>query len=75
MDDKTTLIIISLAALGISFLCHFLSSLKVGKKINVQTCSKVCGVFLFLGIVLLASSGLVGSKQHYEQPYWQIGVL
>jgi hypothetical protein len=60
MNTKKILTIIALAALGLCLLCSLAKmAMKKGDK-GKKHCDKVCGAFVFLAIVLLAVSQLLG---------------
>ena len=60
MNTKEILTIIALAALGLCLLCSLAKmAMKKGDK-GKKHCDKVCGAFVFLAIVLLAVSQLLG---------------
>jgi len=60
MNTKEILTIIALAALGLCLLCSLAKmAMKKGDK-GKKHCDKVCGAFVFLAIILLAVSQLLG---------------
>ena len=59
MNTKEILTIIALAALGLCLLCSLAKAAMKGDKAKKQ-CDKACGAFVFLAIVLLAVSQLLG---------------
>ena len=67
MNTKEILTIIALAALGLCLLCSLAKmAMKKGDK-GKKHCDKVCGAFVFLAIVLLAVSQLMGEgTEKYE---------
>ena len=69
MKTKEILSIVALAALGLCLLCSLAKLvMKSGDK-KKKHCDKVCGAFVFLAIVLLAVSQLLGEgKEKYDDP-------
>ena len=60
MNTKEILTIIALAALGLCLLCSLAkAAMKKGDK-GKKHCDKACGAFVFLAIILLAVSQLLG---------------
>ena len=63
MNTKEILTIIALAALGLCLLCSLAKmAMKKGDK-GKKHCDKVCGAFVFLAIILLAVSQLMGEEE------------
>ena len=67
MNAKEILTIVALAALGLCLLCSLAkSAMKKGDK-SKKHCDKACGAFVFLAIILLAVSQLLGrEKEKYD---------
>lgn len=60
MNTKEILTIVALTALGLCLLCILAkSAMKKGDK-SKKACGKACGAFVFLAIILLAVSQLLG---------------
>jgi len=66
MNTKEILTIVALVALGLCLLCSLAKAAMKGDK-GKKHCDKVCGAFVFLAIVLMAVSQLLGEgKEKYE---------
>jgi len=67
MNTKEILTIVALAALGLCLLCSLAkAAMKKGDK-SKKHCDKACGAFVFLAIILLAVSQLLGrEKEKYD---------
>ena len=61
MKTKEILSIVALAALGLCLLCCLAKAAMKGDK-GRKGCDKVCGAFVFLAIILLAVSQLLGEE-------------
>jgi len=62
MNTKEILSIVALAALGLCLLCSLAkAAMKKGDK-SKKHCDKACGAFVFLAIILLAVSQLLGEE-------------
>jgi hypothetical protein len=65
MNTKEILSIVALAALGLCLLCCLAkAAMKKGDK-GKNHCDKACGAFVFLAIILLAVSQLMGEKEKF----------
>ena len=68
MNTKEILTIVALATLGLCLLCSLAKAAMKGDK-GKKHCDKACGAFVFLAIVLLAVSQLLGDEnEKYDQP-------
>ena len=65
MNTKEILTIIALAALGLCLLCSLTKAVMKGDK-GKKHCDKAGGAFVFLAIILLAVSQLLGEAETYE---------
>ena len=66
MNTKEILSIVAITALGLCLLCGLAkSAMKTGDK-GKNHCDKACGAFVFLAIVLLAVSQLLGETEKYD---------
>lgn len=65
MKTKEILTIVALAALGLCLLCSLAKAAMKGDK-GKKHCDKVCGAFVFLAIVLLTVSQLLGKDEKYD---------
>ena len=66
MNTKEILSIVALAALGLCLLCSLAKAAMKGDK-GKKHCDKACGAFVFLAIILLAVSQLLGEeKEKYD---------
>jgi len=66
MNTKEILTIIALVALGLCLLCCLTKAvMKKGDK-GTKHCDKACGAFVFLAIVLMAVSQLLGETEKYS---------
>jgi len=77
MNTKEILSIVALAALGLCLLCSLAKAAMKGDKAKKQ-CDKACGAFVFLAIVLLTVSQLLGEeKEKYHATknvnMWPVG--
>jgi hypothetical protein len=62
MNTKEILTIVALSALGLCLLCSLAkAAMKKGDK-SKKHCDKACGAFVFLAIVLMAVSQLLGEE-------------
>lgn len=65
MNTKEILSIVALAALGLCLLCCLAkAAMKKGDK-SRKHCDKACGAFVFVAIVLMAVSQLLGEREKY----------
>jgi hypothetical protein len=62
MNTKEILSIVALAALGLCLLCSLAKAAMKGDK-GKKHCDKACGAFVFLAIILLAVSQLLGEEK------------
>ena len=67
MNTKEILTIIALVSLGLCLLCSLTKAVMKGDK-GKKHCDKAGGAFVFVAIVLLAVSQLMGEEEKYESP-------